>query len=211
MHYKGDIVNSFLKLCESCLVFVHSIVTPFKLLEIHYIEEGFHVGTTHILFCWMRISLLMIQSDSLCGLQGMLYAVRWIRLIFVIWYLIRLMNFNMGELLKVWNRSFMCLSSTIQIVRLKVTNNKKYTSRLLKKWQIRIWENTNNPCLLADKTVTCIFWRMIETFNKVNVLIAMAVMTKFYEQWKGIRLNCHNLWMIVHVRLVMRTTCPEYN
>ena len=31
------------------MLFVHSIVVSFKLLEIHYIEEIFHVGITHII------------------------------------------------------------------------------------------------------------------------------------------------------------------
>ena len=49
------------------------------------------------------------QLDSLSWLQGKLYAVRWIRLEFVIWYLISLMNFNIRALLRWLNWSFVCL------------------------------------------------------------------------------------------------------
>ena len=52
MHYNGDILHYrqfFIILSELCLLLVHSIVMSFKLLEIPYMEEGFHVGITHII------------------------------------------------------------------------------------------------------------------------------------------------------------------
>ena len=106
MHHDGDILNS------SSWHFVNHVCCftqycdVFQLLGNAQYSRRISCGY-HTLFCWIKISRFLIQSNSPCVLQGMLYAVLWIRLSFVIWYLISLMNLR--DLLRGLNRSFVCL------------------------------------------------------------------------------------------------------
>ena len=60
------------------LLFVHSIMVSFTLLEIHYLEEVFHGGITHIILLNKNLPFYDTVRFSL------LYAMQWIRLTYVI-------------------------------------------------------------------------------------------------------------------------------
>ena len=71
----------------------------FKFFGIQYIEEGFHLYDTHIILLNKNYPVYDTMGYKACCMQcgG-----------FAIWYLISLMNFNMRDLLRGWNRSFVC-------------------------------------------------------------------------------------------------------